>query len=88
MHSLLSLSLQDGPCRFNPATIGARCTGYVDINTGDENDLQDAVANIGPISVAIDASNTFKLYESGESCAIIDTYRTTCSYEFSVTLSF
>ncbi|KAM9466200.1 cathepsin L-like peptidase [Clarias gariepinus] len=54
------------PCKFNPATVGAICTGSVDINSGDEKALQEAVATIGPISVAIDASHTsFQLYKSG-----------------------
>ncbi|XP_034015557.1 cathepsin L.1 [Thalassophryne amazonica] len=57
---------KDGHCRFNPATIGAKCTGYVDVKTGDENALQEAVATIGPVSVAIDASHiSFQLYKSG-----------------------
>ncbi|KAF5892497.1 cathepsin L1-like, partial [Clarias magur] len=57
---------RDMPCRFNPATVGAICTGYVDINRGDEKALQQAVATIGPISVAIDASkHSFKFYKSG-----------------------
>ncbi|KAF4084347.1 hypothetical protein AMELA_G00127610 [Ameiurus melas] len=53
-------------CRYNPATVGATCTGYVDIKNEDENALQEAVATIGPISVAIDAGHqSFQLYESG-----------------------
>ncbi|XP_068194435.1 cathepsin L.1 [Antennarius striatus] len=57
---------EDGPCRFNPDTIGAKCTGYVDVKEGDEDALQEAVATIGPISVAIDASQfSFQLYQSG-----------------------
>ncbi|KAB5562040.1 hypothetical protein PHYPO_G00013370 [Pangasianodon hypophthalmus] len=53
-------------CRFNPATVGATCTGYVDIKSGDEKALQEAVATIGPISVAIDAGHmSFQFYESG-----------------------
>ncbi|MCJ8736601.1 hypothetical protein PDJAM_G00014440 [Pangasius djambal] len=56
----------DMPCRFNPATVGATCTGYVDIKSGDEKALQEAVATIGPISVAIDAGHvSFMFYESG-----------------------
>ncbi|XP_053365291.1 procathepsin L-like [Clarias gariepinus] len=56
----------DGECRFNSATVGATCTGYVDINSSDENALQEAVATIGPISAAIDANHTsIYLYESG-----------------------
>ncbi|MCJ8736602.1 hypothetical protein PDJAM_G00014450 [Pangasius djambal] len=56
----------DGYCRFDPATVGAICTGYEYIRSGDEYALQEAVATIGPISVAIDASQmSFQLYESG-----------------------
>ncbi|KAG8265836.1 hypothetical protein J6590_085391 [Homalodisca vitripennis] len=55
-----------GNCRYNPKNKGATVTGYVDITTGSENDLQKAVATIGPISVAIDAQHTsFKHYKSG-----------------------
>ncbi|XP_077436641.1 cathepsin L.1 [Vanacampus margaritifer] len=57
---------EDGKCRYDPANIGATCTGYVDVKKGDERALKQAVATIGPVSVAIDASHeTFQLYESG-----------------------
>ncbi|KAL0170110.1 hypothetical protein M9458_034706, partial [Cirrhinus mrigala] len=53
-------------CRFNPNSVGANCTGYVDIASGDESALQEAVATIGPISVGIDAGHfSFQFYESG-----------------------
>ena len=59
-------SPQDGKCRFKPNSIGATCTGYMDVTSGDENALQEAVATVGPVSVAIDAAHsTFQLYESG-----------------------
>ncbi len=52
-------------CRLDPAKIALRYTGFVDIPS-NENLLQSAVANIGPISVAIDASYaSFQLYKSG-----------------------
>ncbi|KAM9410667.1 procathepsin L-like isoform 1-T3 [Pholidichthys leucotaenia] len=57
---------EDGPCCYNPAYIGATCSGYVDVDAGDEDALKAAVAIIGPVSVAIDASNfSFQFYESG-----------------------
>ncbi|XP_067462064.1 procathepsin L-like [Thunnus thynnus] len=57
---------EDGECRYNPATIGAKCTGFTDVTQGDEDALQEAVATVGPVSVAIDASHaSFQFYESG-----------------------
>jgi len=46
--------------------VGATCTGYVDIKQGSESDLMAAIASVGPVSVAIDASrSSFQLYRSG-----------------------
>lgn len=58
---------EDGPrCLFKKANVGATCTGYVDIPTGDEEALKKAVATVGPVSVAIDASHdSFQTYQSG-----------------------
>uniref|UniRef100_A0A3Q0SNK4 Cathepsin L.1 n=1 Tax=Amphilophus citrinellus TaxID=61819 RepID=A0A3Q0SNK4_AMPCI len=56
---------KDRLCRYNPYSIGAKCTGYVSVSSF-ESALQQAVAMIGPVSVAIDASNpSFQLYHSG-----------------------
>ena len=33
-------------------------SGVVSINSGDEGDLQSAVANVGPVSTYIDASHS------------------------------
>ncbi|XP_014273559.1 procathepsin L [Halyomorpha halys] len=53
-------------CKYKKANIGATITGYKDVQSGSESDLQSAVANVGPISVAIDASSfDFQLYDSG-----------------------
>ena len=42
---------------------GSQDVGFVDIKKGNETDLQVAVATIGPVSVAIDASNpSFQMY--------------------------
>jgi len=57
---------RDGHCRFNKDTIGATCAGFTDIPEGDEAALTQAIAAVGPISVAIDASHfSFQLYHQG-----------------------
>ena len=44
----------------------ARCTGFVDIQPGSEEQLMSAAASMGPISVAIDSSHSsFQSYDSG-----------------------
>jgi cathepsin L len=56
----------DQDCKFNAANVGATVTGYVDIEKGNEDDLTAAIAAVGPISVAIDASHiSFQLYREG-----------------------
>lgn len=56
----------DGKCRFSTANVGANDTGFVDVKSKDEVALQTAVAEIGPVSVAIDANHlTFQLYSGG-----------------------
>ncbi|XP_052817751.1 procathepsin L-like [Mya arenaria] len=53
-------------CRYTVANRGATCTGYVDLPKGNETALQQALAEIGPISVAIDASHVgFQTYKTG-----------------------
>jgi len=56
----------DDKCRFDAKNVGAEDTGFTDIKTKDESALQEAVATVGPISVAIDASHaSFQLYKHG-----------------------
>ncbi|CAJ0594931.1 unnamed protein product [Cylicocyclus nassatus] len=53
-------------CHFSTRNIGANVTGFVDLPTGDEKQLQIAVATQGPISVAIDARELgFQFYKKG-----------------------
>ncbi len=57
---------RDGICKFNAANVGATDVGFVDIPSQDEDALTSALATIGPISVAIDASHpSFQLYGGG-----------------------
>ncbi|CAL1272227.1 unnamed protein product [Larinioides sclopetarius] len=57
---------QDGNCHFKTPSIGATVTGYIDIPTGQEDALKKAVATVGPISVAIDATHqSFQSYRDG-----------------------
>jgi len=53
-------------CKFDKSKVVATLKGCVDITQGSETALLDAVAKIGPISVAIDAGHqSFQLYSEG-----------------------
>jgi len=55
-----------GACKFNKEKIVAEVKGYHDLAKGDENQLKEALSTIGPVSVAIDASQaSFRTYKTG-----------------------
>lgn len=57
---------QDDKCHYDPSHSGATDKGFVDIPEGDEKALLEAVATVGPVSIAIDASsNKFQFYKKG-----------------------
>lgn len=57
---------QDKTCQYKPAASGATDKGFVDIPSGNEKKLQAAVATVGPVSIAIDASQeSFQFYSKG-----------------------
>jgi cathepsin L len=56
-------SAQDGTCKFDASKVVCKLSGYQDIEKNEES-LQEAVATVGPISIALDATGFF-LYKSG-----------------------
>lgn len=55
-----------GSCKYERKYAAATLRKYVDIRKGDEKKLQEAIATIGPISIAVDASHrSFQFYSSG-----------------------
>lgn len=57
---------KNGQCRYNKNEVGATDTGFEYIAEGDEKDLEKAVATLGPVAAAIDASQeSFQFYSDG-----------------------
>lgn len=55
-----------GKCKYDASKVVAHITGYTDVAEGSEEELQAAVASVGPVSVAIDASHfSFQFYHDG-----------------------
>lgn len=55
-----------GKCKYNRRKSVATLKGYRDLPEGDETRLQQAIANVGPISVCVDASHkSFQHYSGG-----------------------
>ncbi|GAB6027585.1 hypothetical protein CHUAL_001828 [Chamberlinius hualienensis] len=53
-------------CRFKKEKVGANITNYTEIDRGNETQLQDALATIGPVSVIIDTDHrSFQFYSHG-----------------------
>ncbi len=60
------ISKSNSKCLYNTANIGATCAGYKKIPSKDEEALMQAVQNVGPVSVAVDALQpSFSMYKSG-----------------------
>jgi len=57
---------EDGTCHSQKSLFKADISGYKDVTSGSEAALQVAVAQVGPISVAIDAGlSSFQFYNGG-----------------------
>lgn len=56
----------DDTCKYSAKNVGATDKGFVDIPSGSEDKLKQALATVGPVSVAIDASHeSFQFYSEG-----------------------
>ena len=55
----------DEQCKFNSSNIGANITNVVLMPPNNMTNLYNALGNIGPLSVALDATYDFQLYKSG-----------------------
>ena len=60
------LSIQEQGCSFEKSQAIAQIDDYRQLQKGNEDNLMSAIATIGPITVAIDASHrSFQFYSSG-----------------------
>merc|ERR1711990_376038 len=67
----------DGTCAFDKSKIAGTLSSCEDLSKGDEGALQNAIIQVGPISVGIDASHiSSQLYQSGVY------YEPNCSSDF------
>ena len=58
----ITCTSQQGQCHYNSSQSVASMSGSVSISSGKEDDLLAAVATVGPISAAVDASsNAFRV---------------------------
>ncbi|CAH8454364.1 unnamed protein product [Heterobilharzia americana] len=56
---------KDTKCHYRESKIVVKVKKFVDLPSGDEKKLQQALRQHGPISVAIDALDDLFMYESG-----------------------
>jgi len=54
-----------GYCQVNPSRIVTRISSYMNVASGSDASLQAALSSVGPVSVAIDATETLQRYSGG-----------------------
>ena len=55
-----------GDCTYDKSKVIASCKGEVNITDGDEAGLAAALATVGPVTIAVDASHSsFQFYAGG-----------------------
>jgi len=61
----------DGSCKFEKSKVVSTDRAYHFISSGNEKELTEAIANVGPIAIAIDAEDSFQFYSHG---VFVDNY--------------
>jgi hypothetical protein len=61
----VEVTIQNDPCRLQFTAPKSAQPGYVRIEKDNEADLMDAVANVGPVAIGVDAQHNFKHYKEG-----------------------
>jgi len=67
LESSYKYKAKDGRCKAAKSTpSNIQVTGYTDVQSGNENALKNAVGNVGPVSIAIEADQRgFQFYSNG-----------------------
>jgi len=67
MESSYPYTAKDGSCMYSSSKAfnGAQITGFKDVPSKDEDALKDAVANVGVVSIAVNAAHHWQLYSGG-----------------------
>ena len=56
---------KDSTCRYSRSMMNATVSSFVRLPQGNEARLTEAIANVGPVTIAIDVTQRFQFYKSG-----------------------